>query len=163
MRVRRALVEGGRRRGGGWAPLALFCGLGAAACGSRAGLLVPRAIDGDAGGAATGNDDAGLDGGGDDGQDAGGSSSSDSGAGASSGAASGGAGGSTCASAADCAPGFVCCATQNLVANCKAGPCTGETPLQFCASAAECLVRTSICDRLLTEPEDSYLVCQPPR
>ena len=79
-------------------------------------------------------------------------------------AGSSGSGGlaiSVCASAIDCAAGLVCCADVNLVATCLPGPCPPSAPMQFCATAAECVVKTDTCSHLISEPEDSYLACTP--
>lgn len=71
-------------------------------------------------------------------------------------------GNAVCSSAADCPGGLVCCATENLVTSCLKGPCPTQAPLQFCATAAECVMKGDSCIFLLTEPEDSYMVCTPP-
>jgi hypothetical protein len=70
---------------------------------------------------------------------------------------------SVCASAIDCPAVLVCCANVDLVASCLPGPCPPSAPMQFCATAAECIVKTDTCSHLISEPEDSYLACTAPR
>jgi hypothetical protein len=146
----------------------LFAG---SACGSRSLLFVPHGDEGgpapvsddaSAGGSASGSGGSSSGGGSAYGGSSGGVAPQDAAAGSSSGDAGAFVGNAICTSAADCPAGRVCCATENLVTSCLVGPCPTEAPLQFCATAAECLVKGDVCILLLTEPEDSYQVCTPP-
>lgn len=147
--------------------------LAGAACGGRVLILVPYGDDGGApvsddasAGTASGSSgsssETSSNGGSSSGSSGGTMSSQEAAVASSDGSGGPFVGNAICTSAADCPAGRICCATENLVTSCLEGPCPARQPLQFCATSTECVVKTDTCILLLSEPEDSYMVCTPP-